>query len=410
MKIWVKYLIGLVLGIIAGIIFSNNSSTAMQAVKPYADIFINIGRYSFYPLVFFSLTIGVHELLLNKKFFVIHRNSFLMIIGTALFSTLIGILTALLFSPERIPVLLEKKAVETIIPLSDQLFSIFPKNLFIIFSDSGNFILPTVFLALLLGVNFNFDKVITKPVVQLFDSLNRITYNINSLILEIMAPGMGFFSAWLFFTVSSIRQIALYKQLFLILFICTAFMIFLVFPAILYITGFKEKPYKYLYAVAGAAIAGFLTGDNYLSSNVLIKHCHENLGISRKAGSVSVTLFAIFGRSGTALVSSVCFILMLKSYSSMDINILQILYVALLIFLVSFTLCSVPGMGVMVLLTIVSAIYGHGIEDGYLMFKPVLPLLLSFAVLVDIVTAGISSMIIAHLEGERNEVEIRDFI
>ena len=101
---------------------------------------------------------------------------------------------------------------------------------------------------------------------------------------------------------------------------------------------------------------------------------------------------------------------MLKSYSSIDINILQILYVALLIFLVSFALCSVPGMGVMVLLTIVSKIYGHGIEDGYLMFKPVLPLLLSFAVLVDVVTAGISSMIIAHLDGERNDIEIRDFI
>jgi hypothetical protein len=44
------------------------------------------------------------------------------------------------------------------------------------------------------------------------------------------------------------------------------------------------------------------------------------------------------------------------------------------------------------------------------MFKPVLPLLLSFAVLVDVVTAGISSMIIAHLDGERNDIEIREFI
>ena len=106
MKIWVKYLIGLVLGIIAGIVFSNNSSAAVQAVKPYADIFIHIGRYSFYPLVFFSLTIGVHELLLNKKFFVTHRNTFLMIISAAFFSTIIGISITLLFSPERIPVLL----------------------------------------------------------------------------------------------------------------------------------------------------------------------------------------------------------------------------------------------------------------------------------------------------------------
>jgi len=286
----------------------------------------------------------------------------------------------------------------------------FPKNLFSIFSDDGNFILPLVFLAMLLGINFNFDKVVTKPVVQLFDSLNRLAYNINSLILEIMAPGMGFFSAYLFFTVSSINQIALYRQLFLILFISSMLIIFLVFPAILYMIGFKEKPYKYLYGITGAALAGFLSGDNYLGNNVLIRHCHENLGISRQTGAASISLFTIFGRSGTALVTSICFIVMLKSYSSIEINILQIFNITMLIFLTSFFLCSVPGSGVMVLLTIVSSLYGHGMEDGYLMFRPVLPLLISFGVLLDVVTAGISTMIISHLGNERSYIEIKDFI
>ncbi|MCL2706524.1 MAG: cation:dicarboxylase symporter family transporter, partial [Spirochaetaceae bacterium] len=213
MKIWIKYLIGLILGLVAGIIFSNNSAAALKVVKPFVDVFINIGRYSFYPLVFFSLTIGVHELLLNKRFFQVYKNAILVMIVTVFFSTILGALITLVFSPERIPVILERKTIETLPSFYSQLLEIFPKNLFSIFSDSGNFIIPTVFLALLLGINLGFDKTITKPVVTLFDSFNRIIYNVNGLIMEVMAPVMGFFSAYLFFSISSVTQIALYRQL-----------------------------------------------------------------------------------------------------------------------------------------------------------------------------------------------------
>ncbi len=411
MKIWVKYLAGLILGLIAGIIFSNNSAAALQVVKPFVDIFINIGRYSFYPLVFFSLTIGVHELLLNKKFFQIHKNAIIIMVAAVFFSTILGVLITLVFSPERIPVLLEKKSVEVFPPLSSQIFAIFPKNLFSIFADNGNFLIPTAFLALLLGVNLGFDKTITKPVVTLFDSFNRIIYNINSLIMEVIAPGMGFFSAYLFFTISSVSQIALYKQLFLILFITTVFVIFLIFPAVLYLIGFKEKPYKYLYGILGAGIAGFLSGDNYLANNVLIRHSHENLGISRPTGTISISMFSMFGRPGTAIVSAICFIVMLRSYSSIEAGFSQIVYISFLIFIISFVFCSAPGNGVLVLLTTVCSMYGNGIEDGYLMFRPILPLLLSFAVLIDVIAAGICSLMISYKSRDnRDDVDAKDFI
>lgn len=410
MKIWVKYLAGLILGFSAGVIFHSNSAAAIKIVKPVAEIFVNIGRYGFYPLIFFSLAIGIHELILNGKFLRIHRNTIISLFAASLFTTITGILISLLFSPDRIPILLEKKAVQEIPSVTEQFLLIFPKNLFAVLPGNSSFILPLVFLAFLLGINFGFDKIITKPVVQLFDSFNRLFYNINSLILEIMAPGMGFFASYLFFSVSSLTQIALYRQLILIIFISTIFVVFLVFPAVLYIIGFKEKPYKYLYAITGAAIAGFLTGDNYLANNVLIRHCHENLGISRKTGAATISLFTIFGRAGTALVSAVCFIVMIHSYSSIELSFFQISYITFFIFIASFALCAVPGSGVLVLLTLACSNYGHGIEDGYLLFTPVLPLLLGFAVLVDVISAGISAMIISHFENERNEIEAREFI
>ena len=411
MKIWVKYLIGLILGLVAGFIFSNNSASALQTVKPFVDVFINIGRYSFYPLVFFSLTIGVHELLLNKRFFQVHKNAIIVMVCTVFFSTILGALITLVFSPERIPVILERKSVEILPSFYSQLLEIFPKNLFSIFSDSGNFIIPTVFLALLIGINLGFDKNITKPVVTLFDSFNRIIYNMNSLIMEIMAPVMGFFSAYLFFSISSVSQIALYRQLFLILFIASALVIFIIFPAVLYLIGFKETPYKYLYGILGAGIAGFLSGDNYLANNVLIHHCHKNLGISRSTGTVSISLFSIFGRPGTAMVSAICFIVMLRSYTSSGVDFSQILYISFLIFITSFAFSAAPGNGVIMLLTTVCSLYANGIEDGYLMFRPIIPILLGFAVLIDVIATGLCSLIISYRSRDiRSDVDISDFI
>ncbi|MCL2293888.1 MAG: cation:dicarboxylase symporter family transporter [Spirochaetes bacterium] len=411
MKIWIKYLIGLILGLIAGFIFSNNPAAAAQAVRPFVDIFINIGRYTFYPLIFFSLAIGVHELVLNSKFFRVCKNAIMVMVAAVFASTIVGVLIALIFSPHRIPIILEKKTVEVLPSFLEQFLAIFPKNLFSVFSDSGNFIIPTVFLALLLGLNFGFDKVITKPIVTLFDSFNRIMYNINSLIMEVMAPAMGFLSAYLLFSISSVTQIALYKQLFLILFIASAFMIFVVFPGVLWLIGLRDNPYKHLYAILGAGIAGFLSGDNYLANNVLIRHCHNNLGISRPTGTVSISLFSMFGRPGTAMVTAICFIVMLKSYTSIGIGFAQVLYFTFLIFIISFTLSTAPGSGVLVLLTAVCAAYGSGIEDGFLIFRPILPLLLSFAVLVDVIATGICALIISHRSGDSiNDPSIREFI
>lgn len=411
MKIWIKYLIGLVLGIVAGTFFTDNPQAALKIVKPVADMFINIGRYCFFPLLFFSLSVGIHELLLNKKFITVHKQSFLIIIVTALVATVIGVLIAIAFSPEKIPVLLEKKIVETIPSLTEQLLTTFPLNLFNVFSGSGNFILPLTFLALLLGANFGFDKVITKPVVQLFDSLNRIFYNINNFILEVMVVGMGFFSTYLFLTTVSVSQLALYSQLFLILFIAAIVTVFLIIPGILYLVGFKDSTYKYLYAITGAAIAGLLSGDNYLANNTLIRHCYENLGVSRKIGSASISLFTLFSRPGTAMVSAICFIIMIRSYSNIEVGFLQILFICLLIFITSFLLSGAPGSGVIVLLTFVCSIYGRGLNDAYLMFRPIFPLLLSFAVFLDVITTGISVMVISSRErNKESDIGVHNFI
>ena len=410
MKIWIKYLIGIVTGTALALIFSENHQAAIKILTPAAEVFINIGRYCFYPLLFFSLTIAVHELLNSRRFLSIHWKSITALVSSTVVLTVTGIISTLIFSPERIPVLLEKKETLELLSFKEHLLEIFPSNLFSIFNSSGNFILPLLFLAFLIGQNLNYDRTATKPVVQLCDSLNRIFYHINSFILEILAPGIIVFSAIIVFRVSSIQHIALYKQLFLILLINSVFLIFLVFPAVLYMLGMKEKPYKYIFALTGAALTGFLTGDNYLANNILIKHSHENLGVPRQSGAVTISIFTIFGRAGTAMVTAVCFIIILNSYSGIGITFPQILWLFAAVVLSSFILGTVPAAGTVTALALICSAYGHGIEDGFLIFSPVIPFLLSFSVLLDVMTAGLASMLVARFDNIQKDIDIKDFI
>ena len=410
MKIWIKYLIGIILGTVLALTFSDSHEAALKILTPAAEVFINIGRYCFYPLIFFSLTIAMHELLNSRKFLSIHWKSIVALILSTVILTVTGIISTIIFSPERIPVLLEKKETFQLLSFKEHLLGIFPENLFSVFNSSGSFILPVIFLASLIGLNLNYDRTATKPVIQLFDSLNRIFYHINSFILEIMAPGIIIFSAIIVFRISSIQHIALYKQLFLILFINSVFLIFLIFPAVLYLLGMKEKPYKYIFALTGAAITGFLTGDNYLANNILIKHVHENLGVPRQSGSVTISLFTVFGRAGTAMVTSICFIVILNSYSGIGITLQQILWLLAAVVLSSFILGTVPAAGTVTALALICSAYGHGIEDGFLIFSPVIPFLLSFSVLLDVMTAGISAMLVARFDNMQKDIEIKDFI
>ena len=158
------------------------------------------------------------------------------------------------------------------------------------------------------------------------------------------------------------------------------------------------------------AIAGLVSGDGYFTLGFSIRNGKENFGIPRKIGSATFPLFALFGRAGTAMVSSVSFIVIINSYSSLGITALDLFWVILFSFLVSFTLGGVPGAGAFVALSSLCAAYGGGYEEGYLILKPVAPLLVSVAVLLDVATASFASMLVARHEKAQDEVDIKEFI
>ena len=406
MKIWIKLLVGSVIGVLAGIFIPAQAQGFFDSLS---GLLVGIGRYVLFPFVFFSLGIGTSELRQEKRLVRVYLSGFKYLALSAALLVLIGTLSVLVFPPERIPITVEAEKAFASVSVMDGLRTIFPRNLFSVIWGSGDFLLPLIVLAFLLGVNMDFDRQLTRPIVQIFDSMSRIFYHLNSLIVELFGFAMIVITAAWMMRVSH-ADLAMYKQILIILAVDVGIVVFGVFPLGLYLLGVKENPYRWLYAAMGPAIAGLFTGDAYLSLGFLTKHGKESLGVPRMVGSAVYPLFAVLGRAGTAMISSVSFILILRSYSSLEITFLQTLWVMLFSFIVSFVLGAVPGNGAFFSVFMLCSIYAKGLQEGYLILRTIAPLLVSLGAFIDVIASALVSLLIAREENVWTEVETENFI
>jgi Na+/H+-dicarboxylate symporter len=406
MKIWIKLLVGSVLGLLIGIFIPVQ---ALGFFDSLTDLLIGVGRYVLFPFIFFSLGIGTTELRQEKRLGRVYLSAFKYMLLSAAVLIIIGTLSVLVFPPERVPITIEADKAFAAVGIMDGLKTVFPRNLFMAFFGSGDFLLPLMVVAFLIGLNMDFDRQLTRPVVQIFDSLSRIFYHLNSLIVELFAIALVAIAATQVAHLTH-ADLGMYKQLIIIVAVDVVVVAFGVFPGALYLLGVRENPFRWLYAAIGPAIVGLFCGDQYVALGVLTKHGKESLGVPRMVGSAAYPLFAVMGRAGTAMISSISFILILRSYSSLEITFFQTLWVMLFSFLVSFLLGAVPGNSAFFSVFMLCSIYGKGLQEGYLILKNIAPLLVCLGAFLDVLCSAFVSLLIAREENVWTEVAAESFI
>lgn len=410
MKIWLKYLLGITIGTILGIFISPENIVFKDILEFLTELTINIGRYTVFPIVFFSIGYGTFKLKQENRVAAVYLKTIAAITVSSTMLVLVATGIVLLFSPDRIPILIEDQISYNFPGYKEIFRSVFPMSLFQVFTENSNYLLPVTFLGFSLGLNFSFDKVMTRPAYQFFDAMSRILYHIGSFIVEILGFGMIILAANFTIQIIHAPQLILFNQLIILLTINTVLIIFGIYPAFIYFLGGKQNPYKIMYALIAPSLAAAASGNSYFTLTSLILHVKENLGIPRKIGSATLPFLTLFGKAGTTAVTSITFFLILKSYSSLSIDLAGILWIMSFSVLTSFLAGSVPGIGVLVSLAAMCKIYGKGIEDGFLIIGSIAPILVSFSVLIDTITAGVSSYLIAYHEKGNKEISIRDFV
>ena len=407
MKIWLKYLIATMVGLLAGLVIPAGDGSLLASI---AGIVMNMGQYTLLPLIFFSVAIAAFELHEEKR---LHR----VWLKTAGYSvvmvfvlSLIGLAGAFLFSPGRIPLSSETNANVGMVPTFLAILSaLFTQDAFSTLL-SFDFILPASLFALILGIAFAYDKATTKPAVSLFDSLSRILWQINSFVVEFLPLPLIVAAMARMVSINKTPRLTVFGPLFGALGLETALVVLILLPLSLWLLDRKKNPYKTIFALIAPAIAGLVSGNSYIQAGVAAKHLKESLGVRRRAGAVSLPITLSLGRAGTAMVTATAFVTILNSYSNLGLGSSAILWMILSVPVTALLLGSAPGSGPIVALTALCASYGRGFESGYILLVPIALPLAMIAAFVDSISMSAVVATVASEEGYVQPKDIRHFI
>ena len=409
MKVWIKYLIGTALGLIAALILPLNIPQVELIVSSFSEFAVRFGRYALVPLVFFGAAMAMYNLRVRKLITRTCVWTALAIMGTTLVLVTLGLLTILVVQIPRIPIIGEKISEVPSINVKDMIFSVFPFSSFESLRE-GFYLLPVFFLAAFAGGACASDPNDSKPVLNLLDSAMRLCHTMSAFFVEWISVGMIAVSCYWILQARSIFAASTFIPIFLVLLADFIIVAGIIYPLILWILCRDLRPFHVLYASICSIIVSFFSGDSNLTLLTNFRHCKESLGIHDETNHLALPLFSIFARGGTALVTSVCFVTILRSYSSLGFTFLDVIWIFAVTFITSFFLGTFPQGGAFVALTIICSMYGRGFEAGYLLLRPAAPILCSFAAAFDAVSAITGTYIVAVKTKNFDKIELRHYI
>lgn len=396
MKVWVKYLIGLALGLIVALVLPVESAVMSNILSFLTELVIHVGRYVVVPLVFCTTVVSFNKLRSSKLILKTTLWTFSIIIISTLLLTVIGLLSILIVKLPRIPITVDTSSDVFDLGIKGMILSLFPYSAFEAIRD-GSFLLVSFLFAALIGWESasNVESTVFKPVFALADSLSKLFYNIAVFFTEAMSVlSIVIMCSWTvnfkgFFTNG------IYTPMIIMFLVDLVLVVGVIYPLIIRYLCHDPHPYRVLFASIAPALLSFISGDSNLVLPLTIRHGKESLGIRRRCGGYTFPLFSIFARGGSALVTTIGFILIWRSYSSLSIPLTDVLWIFTVSFGLSFVLGGIPSGGAFILLSILCAKYARGFETSFLLLKPAALIICSFATLFDTFTAMFGSYIVA---------------
>ena len=382
----------------------------MDNLAWFGDLAIRLGRYVLVPMVVFSLTIAVYELRQDGHLWGLIFRTFLVMIFCSAFVIVAGIIVVLLFPPSRIPILNIEHAEAVSLDIAGRIMELFPSNMFTAMFNDGVYLLPLCVFALFLGIGLSYDWNYTKPIISLFDSLSRIFYYISTIFSEVLGLILIVLSAYWAIRFGNVVRAEIYRDLILLLAVFSIILGCGILPLFIYFLRPKTNPWLVLYGSISQGLAAFFSGDINFTLPILYRQMKENLGVRRRANSITVTLFAFFGRAGSAMVAAVSLIVIINSYSSLSISTSSIITIAFRALLISFLLAGYPGTGAYTALAVLCLEYGQGFEAGYLILRPLAFYLIAIGTFLDVMICSVASYGIGRFSGFQENRELKRFL
>jgi aerobic C4-dicarboxylate transport protein len=369
--------------LIAFLLPTNLMTTGIgQVVWLVGDIVVRFFGYLARPLFFFSVALSVAYLGRHRKFWSVVGQAFLLGAFFSFLFSILGALVALTFPTQRIVISLDQEILKPLIEVHELAERIIPHNIFVILLD--NWFFPLFFLATLIGLNLLFDHESIEPTFNLFDSLSRVFYNALANVIKFVFIPAFLLAYKLGVTFRTDLQLSQFYSILRLASISTFVLVFGLLTLLYSWFVEAKKPFNWLKGGSGAlgfSLINTLDIANYVSYSYFSHH-HQR--IKRDLAGMQIPLFMLFFRAGIAFMVSMSMVIILKSYSTLEISFGQLMVTVLASFVASFFITSPASTTFAQAMLLTAFMYGRGIEGGLRVLDSVVPYLSVLANFIDI--------------------------
>ncbi|TYP56145.1 Na+/H+-dicarboxylate symporter [Thermosediminibacter litoriperuensis] len=352
-KVTTRILIGLILGVCVGLLFTSAPGAAATYIKPFGDLFLNLIKMIIVPLVLSSLVVGAASTGDVGKLGRIGAKTLTYYLLTTAFAVTLGLILGNILDPgmgmtlppdAKVEVQQAPSVVETIL-------GIVPTNPIKAMADAN--MLQIIVFAIFLGIAITLIGEKGKPVLSFFDSLAEISYKIVGIIME-YAP-IGVFALIVPVVAANGPSVLLpLLKVIITVYLGCALHAALVYSSLVSIFA-RMSPAKFFRGATPAMMVAFTTSSSSATLPVSMDVTEKNLGVSKSICSFVLPLGATINMDGTALYQGVC-VLFVAQVFGIDLSLSQQIVIILTATLASIGTAGVPGAGLIMLTMVLQSV------------------------------------------------------
>lgn len=390
MKLYQKIIVGLVLGIIAGLILGEKA----VYLKPIGDIFIRCLRLIVVPLIFSTLVMGVVSTGDVRNLGKLGARTIVYFIVTTTLAVIIGLLVANVVQPGTglsLGELAEIKRPESVGPM-DMIVNMFPINP--IESMAKGQVLQIIVFAILFGAGLSMTGKAGEPVKKFFEGIAEVMFKVSDIVISMAPYGVFALIAWTTGRFGLDILMPMAKLIGATLVACLIHILFVYTGAISFFA--RISPFAFLKKVMEPAMIGLSTCSAAAAFPFSMR-AQKQLGVPKKIFGFTMPMALTINMDGTALYQAVAAMFVANAFG-IELNYTQQATIVVTAVLASIGTASIPGGG-LIMLTMVLESVGLPLE-GIAIVAGIDRILDMFRTTTNIFGDNSAGVVVAAMSGE----------
>lgn len=336
-----RFLIILLCSVILGSILGITLGEKVTFIKPLGDIFLNMMFTIVVPLIFFTITSSIANMVSLKRLGKILKYVFIIFIITSAISAIVMLITVKIFNPVTTGITLEPGEATTL-SLGDQIVKAITVTDFSNLLSKSN-VLPLIIFSILFGISLSLLGEKAKPIINTLNVLSEAMMKLVKIIMYYAPIGLCAYFAALIGEFGP-NLIGSYAKS-MVIYYGLSVVYFIIFYSLYSYISYGKKGFKNFWSHIFPATITSLSTQSSLASLPVNLEVASDMGIPKDIREVTLPIGATMHMEGSSMGSILKIVFLFGLFGKSFTGINTYLVAILIAVLSAVVMAGVPGGG-----------------------------------------------------------------